>query len=92
MNAEKIPYGKISTPAALGKLVRRKRKESGSDQVGAAGLAGVGVRFLSELERGKPTAELGKVLKVLERLGLEIWILPRGVSPSECRSGKGVES
>ena len=92
MDIKNIPYGKILSPEALGKLIRRRRKESGSDQVRAAGLAGVGVRFLSELERGKHTAELGKVLKVLERLGLEIWILPRGVSPSECRSEKGGDS
>ena len=89
MKARKIPYGKISTPDAVGGLIRRKRKESGADQAMAAGLAGVGVRFLSELERGKPTVELGKVLKVLERLGLEVWILPRGASPSELGSPKG---
>lgn len=44
----------------------------------AAGISGVGVRFLSELERGKPTVELGRALRVLGRLGLEVWILPRG--------------
>ena len=76
-----IPYGKISKPEELGKLVRKKRKQSAVKQVKAAGLAGVGVRFLSELERGKPTAELGKVLTVLERLGLEVWIMPRGWLP-----------
>ena len=89
MKVKKIPYGKISTTEALGGLIRRKRKESGADQAKAAGLAGVGVRFLSELERGKPTVELGKVLKVLERLGLEVWILPRGVGPNELGRSKG---
>lgn len=46
--------------------------------VEAAGLSGVGIRFLSELERGKPTAALGKALTVLERMGLELWVAPRG--------------
>ena len=79
-NTKKIPYGKISTTAELGRLVRQSRKAAGVLQVDAAGMSGVGVRFLSELERGKPTVELGKVLQVLQRLGLEIWIAPRGHS------------
>ena len=37
----------------------------------------LGMRFLSELERGKATAELGKVLKALQTLGLEVVIQPR---------------
>ncbi|MBN2497107.1 MAG: helix-turn-helix transcriptional regulator [Deltaproteobacteria bacterium] len=75
---KKIPYGRIENPEELGRLIRSRRKEARARQAKLAGLAGVGVRFLSELERGKPTAELGKTLKVLERLGLEVWILPRG--------------
>ena len=83
MSTKIIPYGKISTPSEMGALIRRKRKESGADQARAAGLAGVGTRFLSDLERGKPTAELGKALTVLERLGLDVWILPRGHRPDD---------
>jgi HTH-type transcriptional regulator/antitoxin HipB len=56
----------------LGKAIRHQRKSIGLSQINAAGLCGVGERFLSELERGKPTAELGKVLQVLNRLGLRI--------------------
>jgi HTH-type transcriptional regulator/antitoxin HipB len=56
----------------LGKAIRHQRKSIGLSQTNAAGLCGVGERFLSELERGKPTAELGKVLQVLNRLGLRI--------------------
>ena len=77
--SENYPYGKISNPAQLGRWVRHKRKELVVDQVRAAGLAGVGVRFLSELERGKPTAELGKVLQVIERLGLELHLQARAL-------------
>lgn len=47
----------------------------------AAGLAGVGTRFLGDLERGKPTVRLGLALQVLERLGLEVRIAPRGWEP-----------
>jgi HTH-type transcriptional regulator/antitoxin HipB len=76
---ENIPYGKVITAREIGALVRRRRTEgAGVLQANAAALAGVGLRFLSELERGKETAELGKVLQVLERIGLEVWIVPRG--------------
>ena len=72
-----IPYGRISSSEALGKLIRAKRRQIGMTQAEASALAGVGVRFLSELENGKATAELGKVLLVLARLGLVVEIRPR---------------
>ena len=88
MENRKNPYGKIQTAADLGAAIHKKRKEIRADQAKIAGLSGVGIRFLSELERGKPTAELGKTLQVLNRLGLEIWIVPRGGRPGEEREGE----
>jgi len=41
-----------------------------------AGAAGVGIRFVVELEAGKPTAQLGKVLQVLSALGCSVEITP----------------
>lgn len=76
----KLPYGKIHSVAELGQIVRRRRKETGLRQVDAAGLLGVGPRFMGELERGKVTLEIGKVLQALERLGLEIEVVRRGAS------------
>ncbi len=46
---------KILSAADLGRVVRQRRKEAGFTLKDAAGMAGVGVRFLSELERGKQT-------------------------------------
>ena len=69
---------RVATAADLGKALRSKRKSLGMTQERAAGLSGVGIRFLSELERGKPTAELGKVLQVVARLGLEICVEQKG--------------
>lgn len=69
---------RVTTVAELGQLIRGTRKSSGARLVDAAAFAGVGIRFLHELERGKQTAEIGKAFKVLERLGLEVWIVPRG--------------
>jgi y4mF family transcriptional regulator len=68
---------KVTTPGDLGAVVRAVRREAGIDQATAAGLAGVGTRFLGDVERGKPTLRLGLVLQVLERLGLELTVARR---------------
>ncbi len=75
------PPTRIKSPIELGNLVREARKRSGLDQATTADLIGVGPRFLGEVERGKPTVRLSLVLKVLERLGLEVWVSPRGWKP-----------
>jgi y4mF family transcriptional regulator len=68
----------IESPADLGRVVRARRKAEGFTQSRAAALCGVGTRFLSELERGKATAELGKVLRVLRGFGIVVSLAPRG--------------
>jgi y4mF family transcriptional regulator len=73
-----LPFGNISTAEDLGRCVRAQRKSQGATQAEFASLCGVGVRFISELENGKPTMELGKVLKVLKCLGLDVSVQPRG--------------
>lgn len=84
--SNKIPYGKISSVQDIGSIVRATRKSQGATQAEFAALCGVGVRFLSELENGKSTAELGKVLGVLLSLGLALEIQPRG-----WQTGRGAE-
>lgn len=64
------------TPTDLGALVRRVRKAQGLRQDQLAGVAGVGLRFIVDLEAGKPTIQVGKALKVLEALGCEVSIMP----------------
>lgn len=71
----------LRTVAEIGAAVRAARKAAGLDQATAAGLAGVGVRFFGDVERGKPNVRLGLALQVLHRLGLEVWIAPRGWRP-----------
>ncbi len=60
------------TPDDIGSLIRATRKRQGLRQGELAAAANVGVRFLIELEGGKPTAQLGKVLSVLSALGVTI--------------------
>jgi y4mF family transcriptional regulator len=73
-----LPNGKIVSTKDIGKIVRNTRKKQGATQSEFASLCGVGVRFISELENGKPTAQVGKLLQVLKCLGLEMKIHPRG--------------
>ncbi|APX91973.1 transcriptional regulator [Halomonas sp. 1513] len=62
----------------LGKLVRQLRAEQGLLQIDLAGLAGTGNRFIVDLERGKPTLQLQKVLDVLDLMGLEVVVRRKG--------------
>ena len=72
------------TPAEIGRIVRAARRAQGLRQDQLAGAAGVGVRFLSELERGKTTVRLEKVIAVLDALGctLRVELPPSG--PEAC--------
>jgi y4mF family transcriptional regulator len=70
------------TPADIGALVRTVRKAQGLRQDELAGAAGVGLRFIVELEAGKPTAQIGKTLQVLAALGCTFDIKPPGSQPT----------
>lgn len=59
---------------AIGAIVRQARRAHGLTQTQLAGLAGTGLRFISELERGKPSVALDKTLAVLAVLGLRVQI------------------
>ncbi len=72
-----LAYGRISTTEDLGHLVRAHRKSKGLTLETAAGLSNLSIRFLSEFERGKETAEIGKTLKALRTLGLDVIVHPR---------------
>lgn len=61
---------RVKNTKELGNLVKSTRKAQGLTQLELAGSSGVGVRFLSELEQGKETCQVGKVLHVLQMLGL----------------------
>lgn len=59
---------------ALGAIVRARRKALDLSQAELAALAGVGLAFMYELEQGKPTVRLDKVLAVFAVLGLELHV------------------
>lgn len=59
---------------SMGKTIRDLRRSQGLTQAQLAGLSNTGVRFISDLENGKETCHLGKILHVLDTLGVEITI------------------
>jgi y4mF family transcriptional regulator len=59
----------IKSPQELGDALRHARKRLGLTQPRLALVAGVGVRFIVELEAGKPTVRLETVMRVIEALG-----------------------
>lgn len=62
----------IRSPQQLGDALRTARKQLGLTQPQIALAAGVGVRFIVDLEAGKPTVRLENVLRVIDALGGEI--------------------
>jgi len=63
---------RINNSRDLGLYLRDRRRELGMTQARAAAAAGVSQRWLSSLEAGKPTAEVGLVLKVIHALRLAV--------------------
>jgi len=64
------------TPAQIGAVIRSTRKALGVTQRDLALTSGTGLRFIIELEKGKETCELGKALRVLHTLGIEMTLSP----------------
>ena len=69
----------IRDPEQLGRLVRAARKwqHLRQDEVGRFSHS-----FIGEVEVGKPTAQIGKVLQTLRELGIKFYVeLPAGMDP-----------
>ena len=60
--------------AEIGKLVQSERKRQGITQLQLAGMAGTGIRLISDIENGKETVQVQKLLKVLHTLGLGMFV------------------
>ena len=62
----------MTNTSDIGEAIRRARKGVGLRQDQLAAAAGVGLRFLVELERGKPTSRIDGAFKVLQALGIKL--------------------
>ena len=80
----KIMAKRNLTTAEIGDIVRTTRKAAGLRQDELAGAAGVGLRFIVDLEAGKTTAQIGKTLQVLSALGCSLDITP----PSDTKGAR----
>lgn len=72
-----FPYGNIVQPMKItarqvGEQIKAARKSLGVTQKDLAMTSGTGLRFIIELEKGKPTCQLGKALTVLNTLGITV--------------------
>jgi y4mF family transcriptional regulator len=61
---------------SLNQFVKAKRKELGLTQEELSYKAGVGLRFIREMEKGKPTLQMDKVNQVLKLFGFELGAVP----------------
>jgi y4mF family transcriptional regulator len=79
--SDNVPLGNMNSKL-LGSIVHRERKAQKLLQAELAAAAGVGIRFIVDLEAGKPTLQLAKVLHVLATLGCDVAVTPpEGTSP-----------
>lgn len=69
---------KITDSKSLGAAIRARRKELEYTQAYLAEFTGLSVTFISDVERGKATAEIEKVIRLINILGMDITIEKRG--------------
>jgi HTH-type transcriptional regulator / antitoxin HipB len=80
----------IRTPADLGILIRRTRKKLRLDQSTLANKIGVSRLWLVEIEKGKPRAEIGLILRALDALHINL-TATTAASPSRKDSGNAID-
>lgn len=67
-------HEQLESAAAVGRLIQAERKRQKLSQLQLAGLANTGIRFISDLENGKGTVQLQKLLAVISALGLSMFV------------------
>jgi HTH-type transcriptional regulator/antitoxin HipB len=72
----------IRSSVELGAVIREQRKRLALKQLDLAGLGNTGNRFIVDLENGKPTVQLQKVLDLMDLLGLEVVVRTKASRPT----------
>ena len=78
MNLSTLKNKPVKNTFEIGSILRQKRKSQGLTLEQVAQHCGLSIRFVSEVERGKPTAEFGKVLFLLNAVGVDLFADTRG--------------
>jgi HTH-type transcriptional regulator/antitoxin HipB len=73
---------RVRTSKDIGLVIREQRKTVGLSQEALAAKVGVGRQWIVEVEKGKPRADAGLLLRVLSALDLDVDIRPRDAAPS----------
>ena len=68
----------VNNAKDFGNALRKRRKELGYTQRYISEFTGFSISFISDLENGKSTAELGKAIYLANMLGLDIEVNTRG--------------
>lgn len=69
---------KVNNSTEFGKEIKKRRKELGYTQAYLSEFSGLSISFISDVENGKPTVELEKVLFLSSIIGLDVLIDSRG--------------
>jgi len=66
-------FDKISTASELGHLIRKHRKMQRYTLVELSAICHISVRFISELENGRSTCSIGRILIIMQRLNINLY-------------------
>ena len=70
----------ITDAKSFGEMIRKRRKELGYTQSWLSEFSGFSISFISDLENGKPTAELGKAIYLANLLGMDCELTVRSAT------------
>lgn len=73
-------FTKINNSKELGEYILRERKNLQLTQKEISDFTDVGRKFVLDVEKGKNTAQIGKIFELLSGLGLELHLIKRGES------------
>lgn len=69
---------KVNNADSFGEIIKKRRKKMGYTQKYICEVSGISASFISDLENGKPTIELGKAIYLANLLGIDIELNERG--------------
>ena len=69
---------KVFDANTFGEVIKRQRKKMGYTQKYICEVSGISASYISDLENGKATIELGKAIKLANLLGIDVELTERG--------------